>query len=94
MTPTEGPLTPGAHGLPRNAAEMGCGWGWPGQVCLGGRAGTAEKDSFPAAETSLVSRQGESPRLSAASDFSSPPFPPPLFSSSPAPGFFQGFFAF
>ena len=64
-------------------------------MCLGGRGGTAEKDSFPAAETSLVSRQGESLRLSAAvsrqgeslrlsaaSDFSSPLFPPPLFSSS------------
>lgn len=46
--------------------------------------GRAETDVFPAAEMSLVT-EGESRRLSAASDFSSPPVPPPPFSSSPAP---------
>ena len=49
-----------------------------------GRAETAEKGLFPAAETSLVTK-GESPRLPAASDFSNPLVPPPPFSSSPAP---------
>ena len=60
-------------------------WGrWPRQVCMCGRAETAEKGVFPAAETSLVTK-GESPRLPAASDFSNPLVPPPPFSSSPAP---------
>ena len=66
-------------------------WGrWPRQVCMCGRAETAEKGVFPAAETSLVTK-GESPRLPAASDFSNPLVPPPPFSSSPAPWFLARF---
>ena len=37
MMPTGGPLSPGAHGLPRNTTETGVGeeWGW-GEVAKTG----------------------------------------------------------